>query len=129
MLFVALRVVKCERELGILLERHGGGEGTESDFRSLCVEQERDVLSHLFSDLFYHVRDSLVTLVRAVREVESRDVHARVYHVADLFRSRRRGTDRTYDLCFLNAWQYRHIFYYLSGANEAAIMVADTRLG
>lgn len=66
-LFVALRVVKCERELGILLERHGGGEGAESDFRSLCVEQERDVLSHLFSDLFYHVRDSLCD-PRACRE-------------------------------------------------------------
>ena len=75
------------------------GKLPRADLRALRVEQNGDRHVKLFSQLFHHIGAALVLLMRAVRHIQARHVHAAQNQLAQhsLVIGR---TQRTYDLGF-----------------------------
>src|SRR5204863_6743977 len=90
---------------GALDERHRGAVGDLGgralpgpDLRTLEILQHRDRLAARLRRLAHNGEPARVLRVRAVREIEARDVHPRVDQAAYRLDVVRRGTQRTDDL-------------------------------
>src|SRR5262249_8271704 len=75
----------------------------DADARTLQVAENRDGTAHLFRNLAYQRDGRGVLVVRAVREVDSGDVHARVDETAERIAGRAGGAQRANDLCSTGA--------------------------
>ncbi len=95
---LARLVLDAEHDVLSLLELQRRRQVADPDARPLQVAEDRDGAAHLLGDLA-HERDGLrVPLVRAVREVDARDVEPRLHEIPDDFAGRRGGAERADDL-------------------------------
>ena len=75
-------------------------KGADAVFGAFGVEHDGDRQAEPLPNLLDHVKLLLVLLVRAVREVQPRDVQARAAHVGKYGGVAADRADGTYDLCF-----------------------------
>ena len=88
-----------DRELGARFERRGAaGEFAEADLRPLQVDENADRVLARVGRLAHRAVECRMLLAAAVREIEARDVHARLDQRAHGLRARGRGSQRAHDL-------------------------------
>ena len=90
---------------------------TRSDFRPLGVEQKCDRQVELLTDPLHAVDPGLVLLVGTMREIQSRDVHAREHQLTNDLVGIRRRTESTDDLSFTHT----HVYVSLFSASRKAL--------
>ena len=87
-----------ENEILALLDVDRAGDVAHANARALQVAKDGDRTIELFRDAANHLDRLGVLRMRAVREVEAGDVHARIDQPADALIGRARGTKRADDL-------------------------------
>ena len=86
-------------------QHHLFGKLPRADLRALRVEQNGDRHVKLFSQLFHHIGAALLLLMRAVRHIQARHVHAAQNQLAQHSLVIGRRTQRTYDLGFSHLYR------------------------
>ena len=91
-------ILRTEHDIRTLLEESRRGQRTDANSRPLQVAENGHRPAVLRRELAHDADGAGVLLVRAVREVDTGDVQARVHEAVDRLAAGRRGTERAHDL-------------------------------